>query len=480
VPSPGLYSSLTVYHRSPNPVFIFLCHFQPGGIYPDNRIMNSKRSTGYVRLLKTNRPFRHLWYGQVVSELGDWLNSIAIYTLVLKLSGTGTAIASVMMAKLLPIFFVSPLAGVLIDRMDRKTIMVTSDVLRFVVVLGFLWVEDANDLWLLYTLAVVEIALAGFFEPARSAIIPSLTPREDLVTANALSGSTWSVMLAVGAVLGGVLVSGFGIKTAFVIDAFTFLLSAWFITRIQYPKEALEKEKADRSSESSGFKMLIDGMRYLISQPMIFVLALLKTGLALAGGVMTLIPLYANKMFASASAISLAIGVMYSARGLGAALGPILVKKVFGDSTRVLQISILLGFFLGALSYFLFAQSHSLWSASLSIALATFFGSIIWVFSSALIHLEADSRFLGRVFSTEMALLTLVMGLSNWSTGFAMDSLELTAHQTALWMAGLFAIPGVLWGGFLLFVNVRFKQGECVGSVCPVEPSDSNVPPTSM
>jgi MFS family permease len=441
--------------------------------------MSSQRSTGYVHLLKTNRPFRNLWYGQVVSELGDWLNSIAIYTLVLQLSGTGTAMASAMMAKLLPIFFVSPLAGVLIDRMDRKVIMITSDVLRFVVVLGFLLVEDAGDLWLLYTLAVVEIALAGFFEPARSAIIPSLTPREDLVTANALSGSTWSVMLAVGAALGGALVSWFGIKAAFIIDAFTFLLSAWFIARIQCPEEALKKEKAERT-DASGFKTLVDGMRYLISQPMIFVLALMKSGLAVAGGVMTLIPLYANKMFASASAISMAIGAMYSARGLGAALGPILVKKFFGDSTRVLQLSILFGFFLGSLSYFLFAQSHSLWSASLSIALATFFGSIIWVFSSALIHLEADSRFLGRVFSTEMALLTLVMGLSNWSTGFAMDTLDLTVHQAGMWMAGLFVIPGVLWGGFLLFVNSRFKQGECVGSVCPVEPSDSKIPPTSV
>ena len=125
--------------------------------------MNSQRSTGYIHLLKTNRPFRHLWYGQVVSELGDWLNSIAIYMLVLKLSGTGTAMATVMMAKLLPIFFVSPLAGVLIDRMDRKVIMITSDLLRFVVVLGFLLVDDVGDLWLLYSLAVVRDRPGWFF-----------------------------------------------------------------------------------------------------------------------------------------------------------------------------------------------------------------------------------------------------------------------------------------------------------------------------
>ena len=114
-------------------------------------------------------------------------------------------------------------------------------------------------------------------------------------------------MLAVGAALGGVLVSLFGIKTAFVIDAFTFLLSAWFIARIQYPKGTLAKQKAERS-DASGFNTLVDGMRYLIAQPMILVLALMKSGLAIAGGVMTLIPLYANKMFApvSASAVSMA------------------------------------------------------------------------------------------------------------------------------------------------------------------------------
>jgi len=190
-----------------------------------------------MALLKSNPAFRHLWYGQVVSELGDWLNSIAIYLLVIQLGGGGMAMALTMMAKLLPIFFVSPLAGVLIDRLDRRHILIASDLLRFIVVLGFLWVDEPGELWLLYTLVILEIGLAGFFEPARSALIPSITPRQDLVTANALSGSTWSVMVALGAALGGVVVSLFGIRTAFLIDAFTFLLSAWFIRKIVLPED---------------------------------------------------------------------------------------------------------------------------------------------------------------------------------------------------------------------------------------------------
>jgi len=440
--------------------------------------MTRDRSPGYYRLLKSNRPFRNLWYGQVVSELGDWLNSIAIYTLIIQLGGGGMAMGAVMMAKLLPIFFVSPLAGVLADRLDRKNIMFVSDLLRFVVVLGFLLVNDKDDLWLVYTLTVIEIGLSGFFEPARSALIPALNRKEDLVTANALSGSTWSVMLALGAALGGGVVSLFGIKTAFVVDAFTFLLSAWFISRIQSPQKLNAPDPTQ--PKHGGFQDLIDGIRYLWAEPLILVLALLKSGLALGGGLMTLIPLYAGKMFHSASAVSLATGVMYSARGVGAALGPILVKRFFGDSTRVLQMSILASFFLGTVTFYLFSRSQNLWTASLSIGLVTFFMSIIWVFSSALIHQEAEDRFLGRIFSTEMALLTLVMGLGNGAVGWAIDMLSLSPAQVAFRVAILFVVPGSLWGGFLLFMRSRLKQGKCVGSICPVVPSDSNVPPTSL
>lgn len=440
--------------------------------------MESKHSVGYFALLKSNRPFRNLWYGQVVSELGDWLNSIAIFALILKLGGGGMAMAAAMMAKLLPVFFVSPLAGVLIDRMNRKTIMLVTDLFRFVVVLGFLLVEDRNDLWLLYTLTVVEIALAGFFEPARSALIPSLTEKKDLVTANALSGSTWSVMLALGAALGGAVVSLFGIQTAFVVDACTFLVSAYFISRIEIPAPATASKKDP--TPASGFGALLEGFNYLVREPMILVLALLKSGLAVGGGLMTLIPLFANKMYATASAISLATGILYSSRGLGAALGPVLVKRFFGDSTRVLQFSILIAFFLGSGSFFFLSESRLLWTSSISIGMVTLFGSIIWVFSSALIHLEAEDRFLGRVFSAEIAMLTLIMGLSNWWVGYAIDYIGWTAYQVTFSMGVLFVVPGLIWGGFLVFVRRRHRQGECVGSVCPVEPSDSKVPPTSV
>ena len=433
--------------------------------------MQTRNTVGYFRLLNQNHSFRNLWYGQVVSELGDWLNSIAIYALILKLSDSGMAMAGAMMAKLLPIVLVSPIAGVVVDRVSRKTVMIVSDLLRCIVVLGFLLVEDRDTLWLVYALVIVEISLSGFFEPARSAIIPSLVPKKDLVIANALSGSTWSVMLAFGAALGGVIVYLFGIKVAFILDASTFILSAWFLSKIPSQKKSTKKD----SSKHTGYQELLDAMRFLMAEPMVLVLSLLKAGLAVAGGIMTLIPLMASQVLSVS--LSLGIGILYSARGLGAALGPILVKRIFGETASVLQWAIAGAFFLKAFSYLFIAASHNLWTLSLGVALATLFGSIIWVFSSALIHISAPDNYLGRIFSFELALLTLVMGCSNWGVGYAVDGWGMNINQIALWMAGLVAIPGILWSGFLIFLQNRLKQGECVGSISPVDPSGFNPSP---
>ena len=439
--------------------------------------MNSKGSSGYLKLLKSNPDFKHLWYGQVVSELGDWLNSMAIYALILNISGSGMALAAVMMAKLLPMVVVSPLAGVVVDRTSRKRLMIATDVMRFFVVLGFLFVHTGDDLWLLYTLTVMEISLAGFFEPARSAIIPSLVKREDLVTANALSGSTWSVMLSFGAAAGGVLVALFGIKVAFILDAVTFLFSGWFISRIRLVEKKPESEDP-AEPRKGGFADLKEGFQYLRSEPLILALSLLKPGMAVVGGLMTLIPLLASQFLKGSAAISLGIGALYSARGIGAALGPVVVRKLFGDSSNVLRNAIACSFFLGAVFYFILSLTVTLWTASLAIGLATLFGSIIWVFSSSLIHLEADKNYLGRVFSTELALLTLVMGISNGMVGFAVDKLKFSPQRVALGIAGMAVVPGILWVAFLIFLRNRFKEGKCVGTYCPVDPSGFNIAPT--
>ena len=404
----------------------------------------------YLSLLKQNPAFRNLWYGQVISELGNWINSIALYALILQLTGSGMAMAAAMMAKLLPMVIISPFAGVVIDRIDRKKVLIASDILRCFTVLGFLIVDSREDLWIVYTLTLFEVALTGFFEPARSAILPSIVEKNHLVTANALSGSTWSIMLTLGAALGGFVVSFFGIKTAFILDALTYLLSAWFIIKISYPntkyKERIKKQN------SSGIKGLVEGLRYLISHPTVLVFTLLKSGMAIKGGIMTLIPLFASRLWSDPAAVSMAVGILFSSRGIGSAIGPVLIRKWLGESPKILKVAILAAFFLGSFAILVFSFSKNIWTASLSIGLSGMSGSIVWVFSTALIHLEADRKFLGRIFGIEMALLTLIMGISNGLVGVTIDKLQITIQSVILWMSGIYMIPGILW---ILFLALR-------------------------
>jgi len=407
----------------------------------------NESSIGYFPLLKQNPSFRNLWYGQVISELGNWVNSIALYALILQLTGSGMAMAAAMMAKLLPMVIISPFAGVVIDRIDRKTVLIVSDILRCFTVLCFLIVESREDLWLVYALTLFEVALTGFFEPARSAILPSIVKKNHLVTANAISGATWSIMLTLGAALGGFVVSLFGVKVAFILDALTYLLSAWFIIKISYPNT--KSEEPIKKNNSSGIKGLLEGGRYLISHPIVLALALLKSGMAIKGGIMTLVPLFASRLWSDPAAVSVAVGIMFSSRGIGSAIGPILIRKWLGESPKILQGSILAAFFLGSLALLAFSFSKNLWLTSLCIGLSGMFGSIVWVFSTALIHLEADRQFLGRIFGIEMALLTLIMGISNGVVGVAIDGLQMTIQSVILWMSGLYMIPGILWIIFL-------------------------------
>jgi MFS family permease len=366
------------------------------------------------------------------------------------------AMAAAMMAKLLPMVIISPFAGVVIDRIDRRTVLIASDVLRSFTVLCFLIVESREDLWLVYVLIFFEVALTGFFEPARSAILPSIVAKNHLVTANALSGATWSIMLALGAAIGGFVVSLFGIRTAFIFDALTYFLSAWFIIKISYPNT--KTKKSNKKNNSSGVKGLMEGVHYIISRPIVLALTLLKSGMAIKGGIMTLIPLFANRLWSDPAAVSMAVGIMFSCRGIGSAIGPILIRKWLGESPKILKGAIFAAFFLGSFALLALSFSKSIWTASLCIGLSGMFGSIVWVFSTALIHIEADRDFLGRIFGIEMALLTLIMGISNGVVGVAIDELQMTIQSVTLWMSGLFMIPGIIWIIFLVS-GVKLKKG---------------------
>ena len=239
----------------------------------------AKTAVSYIELLRNNRNFRFLWFGQIVSLLGDWFNLVASAALVGLLTQSGLAVGSLFVVRMLAPFVVSPIAGVVADRYNRKHILIASDVVRATVVLGFLLVRDAGDVWLLYTLTALQMSLSGFFAPAQTSILPDIAKPRELGAVNAISSATWSVMLALGAALGGLFAGTWGMYPAFVLDALTFLLSAALLAQMRMPAKLASA--AAEKTVAAAVRQYFDGLRYLRAHLDILVVALQKGFLGL-------------------------------------------------------------------------------------------------------------------------------------------------------------------------------------------------------
>src|SRR6185436_2107704 len=185
-------------------------------------------------VLRTNRNFRLLYFGQAISQLGDWFNSVAVYALLLDLTGSATAVAWMMIVQFLPIAIVGPMAGVVVDRVDRRRLMIAADLLRGSLIVGLLLVRSREQVWIAYAVMALTVSATAFFEPARTSTIPNITSAEELMPANALASATWSAMLAIGASIGGLVTALAGRNVAFVVNALSFFASAVFISRTRY------------------------------------------------------------------------------------------------------------------------------------------------------------------------------------------------------------------------------------------------------
>jgi predicted MFS family arabinose efflux permease len=404
------------------------------------------RGVGYIKLLRSNHDFRSLFIGGVVSQTGDWFNSVALFTLLLSLTGSGEAVGYILIIKLLPSFFAGPLAGVVADRFNRKTIMIVADIVRGFLVLGFLFVQRPEQVWIVYVLAALEVVVSTFFDPAKSAVLPNIVSREELIPANALTAASWSVTLALGAALGGVVTDAFGRNTAFIIDSMTFFVSAVYIARVHLSSKSKPARTARLSlADATGVTDIIEGGRYLKANPRVMALLLVKSGWGLGGGVLLLLTIYGKQIFPMGRDGAASIGLLYAARGLGALLGPLIAGVITSGAPRTMRKAISVAFFVSTAFYLLFAHSSVLAVALICVVGAHSGGSIQWVFSTTLLQMAVPNRFLGRVFALEMALLTLTMSVSTYVTGLGVDYPGLGARRMATVLGLAFAVPGIGW-----------------------------------
>ena len=409
--------------------------------------------TAYLRLLRGNVNFRRLWLAQIISEIGDLLYAVAIYSLLLELTDSAQAVATAVILQVLPQVLVAPVAGVLNDRLRRRMVMINADVVRSVVVLGMLAAAHLENVWLIYALLLVETVMWGFFEPARSAIIPNLTAgHTEMLVANALSSATWSFNLTVGSALGGMLAVAFGRDAVFVVNAVSFLASALLLARIKVEEPHAEAMPPLRWKDLADFSPVFEGLRYVKKDARMIATLLLKGGLGLMGGHYVVIPIFGERIFPvhlgdadARRAGMLGMSLLMGARGLGALLGPLFSGLWAGNDLGRMRKGVLYGFLGVTAGYGLLSASPTIAAASACVMLAHAGASTVWVFSTTMLQIQTGDRFRGRVFSAEYAFLVLGISLSTHVCGLAVDQgVNVRGVSLAIGLAAL--APATLWG----------------------------------
>jgi MFS family permease len=400
---------------------------------------------GYRELVRHNTNFRHLWFGQIISLLGDWFDLIASAALVSKLSGSGLAVGGLFVVRMLAPFLTSPFAGVAADRFNRKHLLVITDLSRAAVVMGFLLVRSPSQIWLLYTVTAIQLGLSGFFFPARNAILPDIVTRRELGAANTLSSSTWSAMLAFGAALGGIAAGQWGVYPAFVIDSLTFVASAVLIWGIDYRHDAQKDSGA--ASVRAALSDYVDGLRYLRNNVDILVITCHKAAFALfvSGAFDVLQVRLAEKVFVIGKEGGTSLGLMYAMLGLGTGIAPLVAQRYVGDKDRSLRSGLIVAYGLAMIGLAVMAPLLSFPLVLAGNLVRGVGNGIMWVFSTQLLLQLVPDRVRGRVFASEFAMFTLSYSIGASTGGWVLAQTG-TGISSLLWlMAGLIVIPGTLW-----------------------------------
>jgi hypothetical protein len=305
----------------------------------------------------------------------------------------------------------------------------------------------------------LAVSAQAFFEPARTATIPNVTSAAELMPANVLSSAMWSTMLAVGGAAGGLVTAVAGRNAAFTVNALSFFVSAVFIARTRFDARPSVTPRAGETVVLSGLSDLVEGYRYMRRHSHVAALMLVKSAWGLAGGILLLLTVFGQRVFPVGGSTAAGIGVLYGARGIGAALGPIALRWILGQKPRTLRRSLGPAYFVVGTFYAALGGAPTLPLAALCVLLAHAGGSILWVFSTVLLQLEVPDRFRGRVFAVELALVTLTSSISSFWTAYELDQADWSPRAMAVALGAMFCVSGSLW----LFLESRWGEAAPVG-----------------
>lgn len=396
-----------------------------------------------VSLLRRNRDFRTLYLASLISFGGDWFLFVALAGRILDITNSAVAVGLILFSQEIPYFVMSPVGGALVDRLDRRKLMVACDLARATLCLGFTLL-GRETYWVAYPLLASMSSFSAGFDPASQAALPNLVDPEDLGPANALSGASWGTMLAVGAAVGGVVSATFGANTAFLVDAASFVVSAALIASIRR-RFAEERGHVEHPRIVQATR---ETVTYARRDHRVLALLTVKAGFGLGAGVLVLISVFARNEFHRGD---VGIGILMGARGVGALIGPFLGKWLSGRDDRRLFTTIGLALALFGAAYALFGTMPTIWLAALTVGVAHLGGGAQWALSSYGLQRIVPDHIRGRIFAFDGAMITLTLALSSIATGVIAE--HVGPRPTAIGLGVVSLVWAAAWT--LLTTDVR-------------------------
>jgi predicted MFS family arabinose efflux permease len=389
-----------------------------------------------LSLLRRNRDFRSLFFASVISLGGDWFLWVAINSLIYEATHKALYVGLAILAQEFAFFLASPVGGILADRLDRRKLMIVCDLARAIICVAFLLVGP-DRLWLAYVLLPLLASFAAPFDPAFSAATPNVVDPEDLPAANALNGSLWGTMLAVGAGLGGVVSGAFGADTAFLVDAVSFLVSAALLMSI---RRRFSESRHETTEHPSAIDATRETWRFARRDRRVLSLLAVKFGFGAAAGLLALIPVMALDVFKSGN---VGFGLLMAARGVGALIGPFLGHRIAGPGHRRLFPAIGLSLAVFGLGYMALGAAPSLAIAAVTICVAHLGGGSQWMLSTYGLQVLVPDHIRGRIFGFDYMLVTLSLAVSAVVASAVAD--HIGAPITVTILGGVALIWAMVW-----------------------------------
>jgi MFS transporter, DHA3 family, macrolide efflux protein len=393
----------------------------------------------YKQLLTNNSNIRILWLAGLFSNLGSWFTTVALYSLLLEFNASSMIVAALAAIHMIPGAILAPISGVIIDKIEAKKLILSMIILQMIATFFMLFVKDVSLIWLLFTLVFFKMAGASFLFTAQMALVPHLVKDEELRYANDINAATWSLTFVLGMALGGLAVEYLGIKSAFIVDLFTFFIAFLLILRLRAPQE-IEK------STQKIWLLMKEGFIYITAQPKILHLILLHASVGFTA-FDALITLLARDYYAPEVSEPLAIGFMQAIKALGLFIGPFIFIK-FTNQKKLLSYL----FFAQGFAIFLWAfLEFDYYLGFMGLFVTGLFITSIWSITYSMLQSNIDKAYYGRVlayndmiFLSVNAITSMLIGVLA-SFGYSLEN-----------VTSLFGILFLLIGIYYLWVKANY------------------------